>query len=1067
MNKTYIIISLLLLTSISLKVFAQVPQIQKVEAQSTYPLNKIIISGSGFSATPANLQVWFDQVKGNITASTEYSIEVDVPAQAKLSNVEVINLTSKLSAKSNVKFMPSFSGEPFDPLKFEAPIAFPSIDELLDLCSCDLNNDGKPDIISTKDKSPATDLMILQNSSAAPGNLSFTKLDKLSLPVLNLSVPADNVVCGDLQGDGKPDLVVTQSGSPRNNIYVLTNTSAGSISFDAPLKLTIDVDHSASRVAIKDLNGDGKPDIVVTDTYNDLSDLKRFIYIFQNQSAGGVLSINATPIKIDITSVITNTYSVDVQDLDGDALPDIIVNQYQTKDIFILKNKSAGAINFPLVQKIAVGTTSTSLNRLISADVNNDGLLDLINTDISTKQVVILLNKSTSSSFSFPSSLQLSTSGQPFGADVSDFDGDGDPDIIVAIRDQKIINVFLHNGNYANPSFPKKDVATTKPAVLNVLAGDLDGDGKPDLAYTSRDVAASTYSLEILRNKNCHQPKILNELPLVICSGQTIRLNAIPAVNVTFSWKNGATPVAGTSSYLDVTSAGSYTITATGESGACGMTSTAVSITSDPATFPSDPAITAPATVCSGTNLQLKTAFVSGATYTWTGPNNFTSAQQNPFNNAVDFGDAGIYSLQVTVGVCKSNIKTAKVDVVDMAGLTIASTVPSNTICQGNSLTLSVSPSFNYQWIKDGDDIIGQTNNTLNVTTTGSYQVKVDNGTCNKTTAAVAVTVVTIPDVSFTISPATTCKGGLITFTNTSINVNTSANPVYKWVFDGVSTSTLENPTFTYNTVNTFTPSLTVSYTGVTGCSDIASKPLTIKPSTPPVIVADKESICPEESTNLSIGNTYTSVNWSNGGSGSSTSIDTPGNYSVTAVDGNSCPVTDDITIASNTIPVITVTADPASVATGKKSQLLAAGADTYVWTPTETLNDATIANPLASPITTTTYTVTGTMIGGCSVSNEITITVDGSIINIVVPPAFSPNGDGSNETLVVQGITDYPQCTLNIFDGRGRRIYQAVASADNWDGTYQGKPVPDGTYYYVFGCPDSKPVTGSILIFR
>jgi gliding motility-associated-like protein len=1057
MKKTYIIISLLLLMGVSQELLAQVPQIQKVEALSSYPLNKIIITGSGFSSTPAQLQVWFDQVKGTITASSEYSIEVDVPAQAKLSNVEVINLSSKLSAKSAVKFMPSFSGEPFDATKFTAPLSFASTQELWDLCSCDLNNDAKPEIISTKFSSPATDLIILQNTST-PGTLSFDKLDKTNLSSLDLTFPVDNVVCGDLQGDGKPDLVVTRSGSPRNSILILTNTSAGSIDFAAPLTLTLDIGHLATRSAIKDLNGDGKPEIIVSNSFNNT------IYIFLNESAGGVLSFNSTPIKIDVTGA-TSTYSVDVQDLDNDGLPDIIVNQFQTNDIFLLKNKSAGAINFPSVQKITVNGT---LNRITTADINNDKLLDLIITNTVNNQVVILPNKSTSGSFSFPSTLTVATAAGPWGVDVSDIDGDGDPDIIVANRNQDAVNVLLHNGIYSIPglAFTKKDITTTKPS-RNIIAGDLDGDGKPDIAFTSFNTAINNYSLDILRNKNCHQPKILNALPLVICAGQTIRLNAIPALNVAFSWKDGSTLLAGANSYLDITSPGSYTITATGESGTCALTSTAVNVTSDPGAPPSDPAITSPATVCSGTNLQLSTTLVSGATYTWTGPNNFTSSQQNPTNNAVDSDDAGIYTLQVAVGACKSNIKSARVDVVDLASFTISSTVSSNTICQGNSLTLSVSPSYNYQWIKDSGNIGGQTSNTLSVTQSGSYQVKVDNGICNKTTTAVDVVVVPIPNSSFNMTPASACKGGLVTFTNTSTNVNLSASPVYKWVFDGSSTSTLENPTFTYNSVNTFTPTLTVSYSGVTGCSDIDSKSITIKDSTPPVIIADKESICPAEGSELSIETNYTSINWSNGGSGVTTSIDAPGDYSVTAVDANGCVVGDEITISSSTVPVITITADPPTIAAGKKSQLVASGADTYVWTPAETLSDATIANPLASPVTTTTYTVTGTVAAGCSASGEITVTVDGSKINIVVPPAFSPNGDGSNETLIIQGITDYPQCTLNIFDGRGRRIYQTTGNGENWDGTYQGKPVPDGTYYYVFGCPDNKPVTGSILIFR
>jgi hypothetical protein len=203
MGVIYLRLSLIwFITGISTVVFSQIPQIQKVEPLSTYPNKRILISGSGFTSTSSQLQVWFDQVKGNIITSSTYNIEVDVPSNARLSNIEVINLTSGLAAKSDLKFMPSFSGELFDATKFIAPLSIASTTEVWDLCSCDFNNDSKPDIVSTKFFGPSNGLMILQNQSV-PGTMLFSKTD------LILSFPSDNAVCGDLNGDGKPDLVVS------------------------------------------------------------------------------------------------------------------------------------------------------------------------------------------------------------------------------------------------------------------------------------------------------------------------------------------------------------------------------------------------------------------------------------------------------------------------------------------------------------------------------------------------------------------------------------------------------------------------------------------------------------------------------------------------------------------------------------------------------------------------------------------------------------------------------------------------------------------------------------------
>jgi gliding motility-associated-like protein len=167
----------------------------------------------------------------------------------------------------------------------------------------------------------------------------------------------------------------------------------------------------------------------------------------------------------------------------------------------------------------------------------------------------------------------------------------------------------------------------------------------------------------------------------------------------------------------------------------------------------------------------------------------------------------------------------------------------------------------------------------------------------------------------------------------------------------------------------------------------------------------------------------------------------------------------------------MTAVADPSEIAAGASSQLVATGAEDYLWSPGKTLDDSTnISNPVATPLQTTTYTVIGTTTqftdasgttDGCTSEVQVTITVEGIL---GFPVAFSPNGDGQNEIWDIQAQSN-PDCMLSIFDGRGRRIFEG--QGENWDGTYDGKSVPEGTYYFVYGCPDRKPLTGSVLLFR
>src|SRR6476659_9692350 len=87
---------------------AQAPVISNIAPLNAAPVQNVVLTGSGFSSTPTNLNVWFDHVKGTIIKSSPFSIEVQVPAQARFSNVEVVNLNNHLSARSQLKFLPSF-----------------------------------------------------------------------------------------------------------------------------------------------------------------------------------------------------------------------------------------------------------------------------------------------------------------------------------------------------------------------------------------------------------------------------------------------------------------------------------------------------------------------------------------------------------------------------------------------------------------------------------------------------------------------------------------------------------------------------------------------------------------------------------------------------------------------------------------------------------------------------------------------------------------------------------------------------------------------------------------------
>lgn len=158
---------------------------------------------------------------------------------------------------------------------------------------------------------------------------------------------------------------------------------------------------------------------------------------------------------------------------------------------------------------------------------------------------------------------------------------------------------------------------------------------------------------------------------------------------------------------------------------------------------------------------------------------------------------------------------------------------------------------------------------------------------------------------------------------------------------------------------------------------------------------------------------------------------------------------------------MITIRAGRTAIKVGDTTRLVASGGTSYLWDANQTLNEIDIPNPVASPIETTLYRVTGIGDNGCAGEATINITVSGTL---GFPPAFSPNGDGDNDIWNIHADNN-PDCTLAIYDGNGSKIFQKMGQ--NWDGTYQGKTVPSGVYYYVYGCPNEKIQTGSVLVFK
>ncbi len=158
-------------------------------------------------------------------------------------------------------------------------------------------------------------------------------------------------------------------------------------------------------------------------------------------------------------------------------------------------------------------------------------------------------------------------------------------------------------------------------------------------------------------------------------------------------------------------------------------------------------------------------------------------------------------------------------------------------------------------------------------------------------------------------------------------------------------------------------------------------------------------------------------------------------------------------TVTSNTIQFdvtpIEVDAGPdLLLELGQTVTLEGSGIGTPVWTPSTDLSATNTFTPIANPEETTTYFLTVTN-GNCQLTDEMVVELKRDII---IPTGFSPNGDNRNDIWEITNINQYLNSQIVIYDRAGQVVFRTIGYnnlTNNWDGTYNGRPVPPSTYFY------------------
>ncbi len=476
---------------------AQAPVITSFSPASGPVGTLVTITGVGFSTTTANNVVYFGGVKATVSSATSSSLIVAVPAGASYSPITVTN--NSLTAYSTKPFLVTFPGgnAGFKPGSFALKIDVVAALDPGRVTAGDIDGDGKNDLIVAS--SASTTISILRNQSKI-GSLDFAPhVDILTSSSLNYGV-----CIGDLDGDGKLDMISV--GTLGNTLSLFKNTSTpGVISFAARIDITTGA--SPFDVAIRDIDKDGRPDIIVANNgANSIS-------VFRNIGNAGNFSFAN---KVDFASG-AEPVSIAFGDIDSDGSEDIAVANPRSRTISVFRNTSTPGI-IALAAKVDFAPGRNPY-MVVVGDLDMDGKPDMASVNLFDHTVSVFLNTSTGNNISFSGKTDFSAPSSPQSLAIGDMDGDGKPDIAVAKYSGN--NSILRNKSTVGAIAFDAQVEYGSPAYTDgIVLADFDGDGKADMAVGND---YGTNLVAVLRNK-INEPDILAISPVSAGAGTMITI---------------------------------------------------------------------------------------------------------------------------------------------------------------------------------------------------------------------------------------------------------------------------------------------------------------------------------------------------------------------------------------------------------------------------------------------------------------------------------------------------------------------------------------------------------------
>jgi len=583
------------------------------------------------------------------------------------------------------------------------------------------------------------------------------------------------------------------------------------------------------------------------------------------------------------------------------------------------------------------------------------------------------------------------------------------------------------------------------------------------------------------------------------CSGTQVSFTAKTlgaGVNPSYQWqRNGVNVGENSIDYVTNALANNDIVTCivTNNSGCTTVnaaTSNAISVKVTPTVTPRVAiAANSSSTICEGTSITFTATIADGGTlpkYQWLLNGNEIGTDNDSYATA-SLKNGDIVSCRLTSNVpcatqttvLSNEIKFTVTAVVTPTAVIAAS---ANSICSGTPVSFKATSTHGgtvpiYQWLLNGNKV-GQnsdvyTSSTLNNGDIITCVIKSDipcvtNAEAISNSILMTVGTVVTPTITIAIPSAKVCSGNIAYFT---ASITNGGLPIYQWKVNGVNVGA---NSATYSSDNLADGDvITCVLTSNVACATSSlvtsnAITLTISPILVPAVSIHTSSpnICagmPTKFTAVAVncGNSPTYI-WQINGQTMATNSSTYTSASLLNGDVVKCTVvcdplgcytdnqvvSNEIGVTVSPVPVITMLKD-ITVSKGASFRIegtVSGNIASYQWSPATYLSNSEIANPVITPLKTISYTFQVTTLTNCTATQIVKVSV---LNKIEVPNIFTPNGDGTNDTWVVKGLEDYIGATIDVYNRNGQHVYHG-ANDKAWDGTFKGKQLPVGTYYYL-----------------